>query len=209
MFRVPPFHGMRAAKQAAEATATEISGGGPPTDTTTSSTTVDAVPTSADSSDSDTSDGSAPLAPANANRRRRVLLLGAGRVAAPALQLLLTRPDPTTTATEVTVVATSHEELQRLQRRFFPRSPHFETRVLDVSAMGEAELRQLVATKADVVLSLLPASLHPRVARACLAAGRHLVTSSYVSTEMAAMDAEARARGLVLLNEAGLDPGCV
>lgn len=59
----------------------------------------------------------------------------------------------------------------------------------------------------DVVISLLPASLHPLVARKCLQFGKHLFTASYVSPEMKAMDAEAKKKGLLFLNECGLDPG--
>jgi saccharopine dehydrogenase-like NADP-dependent oxidoreductase len=35
----------------------------------------------------------------------------------------------------------------------------------------------------------------------------NLVTSSYVSDEMKALDAQAKAAGVTLMNEAGLDPG--
>ena len=45
------------------------------------------------------------------------------------------------------------------------------------------------------------------VARHCLDAGKNLVTASYVSDEMMAMDAEAKEKGLIFLNEIGLDPG--
>lgn len=61
--------------------------------------------------------------------------------------------------------------------------------------------------QADVVISLLPPPFHPAVARRCLQARRHLVTASYVSAEMRALDAEAQRQGLVFLNECGLDPG--
>ena len=54
---------------------------------------------------------------------------------------------------------------------------------------------------------MLPAPLHPSVARECVAAGRHLVTASYVSEEMRSMAAEAEERGVLLLNECGLDRG--
>jgi saccharopine dehydrogenase-like NADP-dependent oxidoreductase len=56
-------------------------------------------------------------------------------------------------------------------------------------------------------VSLLPWQFHPQVARACLDQGRHMVTTSYVKDEMQALDAEAKARGVVLLNELGVDPG--
>ncbi len=59
----------------------------------------------------------------------------------------------------------------------------------------------------DIVISLLPAHLHPLVAHRCLAFGKHLLTASYVSPEMKAMDAEAKKKGLLFLNECGLDPG--
>lgn len=111
---------------------------------------------------------------------------------------------------EVTVVGSTQAELQRLRQRLpSTNTTPFHAQTLDVTALGDAELAGLVGETADVVLSLLPAPLHARVARACLAAGRHLVTSSYVSEELRGMDAEAKARGVVLLNEAGLDPGCV
>src|SRR6478609_1881074 len=36
----------------------------------------------------------------------------------------------------------------------------------------------------DVVISLIPPALHPKVARKCLKFGKHLLTASYVSDEM-------------------------
>lgn len=60
---------------------------------------------------------------------------------------------------------------------------------------------------ADVVISLLPAMLHPIVAINCLKYNKHLLTASYVSDEMKALDSEARGKGLIFLNECGLDPG--
>ncbi|GHM98623.1 saccharopine dehydrogenase [Cytophagales bacterium WSM2-2] len=61
--------------------------------------------------------------------------------------------------------------------------------------------------KADVVISLIPAALHPLVAKICLAEGKHLLTASYVSEEMKRFDTEAKLKGLLFLNECGLDPG--
>lgn len=61
--------------------------------------------------------------------------------------------------------------------------------------------------KADVVVSLLPATMHVPIAQESIAQGRHMVTASYVSAEMAALDSAAKAKGVVVLNEVGLDPG--
>jgi saccharopine dehydrogenase-like NADP-dependent oxidoreductase len=60
---------------------------------------------------------------------------------------------------------------------------------------------------ADVVISLLPAFLHPQVAKICLDQGKHLLTASYVSTDIQLMHEKAKSAGLLFLNECGLDPG--
>jgi saccharopine dehydrogenase-like NADP-dependent oxidoreductase len=59
----------------------------------------------------------------------------------------------------------------------------------------------------DVVISLLPPPLHPLVAIQCLKFSKHLLTASYVSDEMRALDSEVSSKGLIFLNECGLDPG--
>lgn len=60
---------------------------------------------------------------------------------------------------------------------------------------------------ADVVVSLLPASLHPLVAKYCVRFNKHFMSASYVSDEMKALHSVAVKNGLLLLNECGLDPG--
>ncbi len=59
----------------------------------------------------------------------------------------------------------------------------------------------------DLAVSLLPWVYHPMVAKACLAHGKHMVTTSYVKDEMKALDGAAKKAGVVLLNELGVDPG--
>ncbi|MEV8466766.1 saccharopine dehydrogenase family protein [Fluviibacterium sp. DFM31] len=59
----------------------------------------------------------------------------------------------------------------------------------------------------DVAVSMLPGDWHVTIAQACLAAGAHFVSSSYISPEMRSMDAAFRSKGLVSVNEVGLDPG--
>jgi saccharopine dehydrogenase (NADP+, L-glutamate forming) len=59
----------------------------------------------------------------------------------------------------------------------------------------------------DCVVSLLPAPLHPTVAKVCIRHGRSMVTASYISPEMKALDRAAKDAGVTLMNELGLDPG--
>lgn len=61
--------------------------------------------------------------------------------------------------------------------------------------------------KANLVISYVPAPFHAGIAKVCLAEGKHLVTASYVSPEMAELDKAARSKNLLFLNECGLDPG--
>jgi len=61
--------------------------------------------------------------------------------------------------------------------------------------------------KADIVISMLPASLHFKVAQDCVKYKKNLVTASYVSEEIQSLDAQAKENGVLLLNEIGLDPG--
>ncbi|PRX37534.1 saccharopine dehydrogenase (NADP+, L-glutamate forming) [Meinhardsimonia xiamenensis] len=74
-------------------------------------------------------------------------------------------------------------------------------RAFDIAALG-AELRP-----GDVVVSMLPADWHVPLAEAAIAKGAHFVSSSYISPEMRALDERAKAAGVALVNEVGLDPG--
>ncbi len=62
-------------------------------------------------------------------------------------------------------------------------------------------------SKADLVISMLPARLHPLVAKKCIRYGKNMVTASYADSEIKAMDFEARKKGIVIMNECGVDPG--
>ncbi len=59
----------------------------------------------------------------------------------------------------------------------------------------------------DIVVSMLPADLHPALARIAVSRKAHMVTSSYISPQMRGLDPHARDAGVSLVNEVGLDPG--
>ena len=60
---------------------------------------------------------------------------------------------------------------------------------------------------ADIVISMLPATLHFIVAKDCLKYKKNLVTASYVSKDIQSLNYQAQKQGVILLNEIGLDPG--
>ncbi len=83
---------------------------------------------------------------------------------------------------------------------------HPNARVIRLD-IADLETRKARVREADIVISMLPASLHLEIAKDCLEFGKNLVTASYVSNEMRQMDPEVRKKGLVFMNEIGLDPG--
>ena len=61
--------------------------------------------------------------------------------------------------------------------------------------------------KGDIIVSMLPGDLHVPLAKIAIANEAHFVSSSYIAPEMRALDDAAKAAGVCLINEVGLDPG--
>mmetsp|Transcript_26945 Transcript_26945/g.86625 ORF Transcript_26945/g.86625 Transcript_26945/m.86625 type:complete len:1038 (-) Transcript_26945:1363-4476(-) len=127
---------------------------------------------------------------------RKALVLGSGLVSGPLLDYLCRIPDM-----QVTLGSADMQEAKLRASK----SPRITPKHLDVGG-DETRLASAVSEH-DVVISLVPATFHTRVAQACLQKHKHLVTASYVSPDMRALDAEARRLGLTFLCELGLDPG--
>ncbi|WP_299840652.1 saccharopine dehydrogenase C-terminal domain-containing protein [uncultured Paracoccus sp.] len=76
----------------------------------------------------------------------------------------------------------------------------------DIRAYSPEALAGAV-TKGDIIVSMLPADQHVALARMAIDKGARFVSSSYIAPEMAALDAAAKAAGVAVVNEVGLDPG--
>ncbi len=75
-----------------------------------------------------------------------------------------------------------------------------------LNASDQAARRALIAGK-FITVSMLPAFMHPEVAADCLELGVHLATASYQSEALSKMSKAAKQKGLIFLNEIGVDPG--
>jgi saccharopine dehydrogenase-like NADP-dependent oxidoreductase len=126
---------------------------------------------------------------------KQILILGAGLVARPAVRYLLEKGD-------VQVILAD----QAVKKAEAIIDGHANGRAVHLDVEDAKALDRHVSV-ADIVVSLLPWTLHPRIAAICLAHRTHLVTASYVKEEMQALDARAREKGLIFLNEVGVDPG--
>lgn len=67
--------------------------------------------------------------------------------------------------------------------------------------------RRKEVEQASIVISMLPARMHHLVAECCVDLSKNMVTASYLSPAIKALDGEARKKGMVLMNECGVDPG--
>lgn len=126
--------------------------------------------------------------------KQKILVLGAGLVAGPLVRYL------TKQGYHVAVGCRTLPKAQALIEGE-PSACALATDVTDQEALSA-----LIADY-DLVVSLVPATSHLAVAQACLKHNKHMVTSSYISDEMAALDPYAKKAGLIFLNEMGLDPG--
>lgn len=129
-------------------------------------------------------------------RRKRVLLAGSGMVTQPLVDYLARHSK----GTEITVASNQLQQARQLARQF----PSTQAALLDLSSQSSVD--SLVADH-DVVVSLVPASLHPQLAETAIRHGKHMVTASYISPQMQGLDSRAREANVTVINEIGLDPG--
>ena len=147
------------------------------------------------------SSSSATASKVFSGKGRRLVVLGAGLCASPAVELLSRSGEDS-----VAVVSSVPGEAAGLCHAL--RRPNVEPVTLEATPGSKAwaSVVELLGS-ADAVLSLLPAPLHAPVAAECIRQRTPLVTASYVSDELAAMHDAAVAAGVPILSEMGLDPG--
>lgn len=129
---------------------------------------------------------------------KNILIIGAGRSASALIQYVLKQ------AAELQWFVTVADMDPELANRKVGEHPYGRGTWLDVTKVND---RRELISRADVVVSLLPAHLHLEVAHDCIRLKKHLITASYVSKEMYRLGDEARDRELIFMGEMGLDPG--
>ncbi|WP_431216646.1 saccharopine dehydrogenase C-terminal domain-containing protein [Puia sp. P3] len=129
---------------------------------------------------------------------KQILLFGAGKSATSLIRYLV---DLAASRQWQLVVAESSPALAESKLK---NAPH--TRAVGLRVENE-EARTALIQQADIVISLLPPALHNQIALSCLAAGKHLLTASYVDPALRALERQIGDSGLLFLCEMGLDPG--
>ena len=64
----------------------------------------------------------------------------------------------------------------------------------------EDDERDMAIKNSDIVISMLPARFHIKVAEDCIRLKKHMVTASYVSEEIKKLYSSAKKKGLVFMN---------
>lgn len=129
---------------------------------------------------------------------KRILVIGAGRSSTVLIDYLLNNAQ-----TEDWFIRLGDMDgaLAKSKINNHPRAEAFQ-----LNALNAAE-RWKAMEGNDLIISMLPAIYHNHVAFDAVKLRISVITPSYISEEMKGLDQEARAAGIVLLNEMGVDPG--
>ncbi|URM38170.1 saccharopine dehydrogenase family protein [Flavobacterium anhuiense] len=129
---------------------------------------------------------------------RNILIFGAGRSASSLIRYLLSKSN------EEKLHLTVADLSLNLAKAKTQDHPNATPLALDIF---NADERKKAIANASIVISMLPAHLHIEIAKDCLEFKKHLVTASYISDAMQALNEEAIKNNLIFMNEIGLDPG--
>ncbi|MCK4761747.1 MAG: saccharopine dehydrogenase NADP-binding domain-containing protein [Candidatus Aminicenantes bacterium] len=127
--------------------------------------------------------------------KKKILVLGSGMVSRPGIKYLLDLRN--------LFVTVASNELE-VARSFVNGYDNGEAVLLDVT---DTEALAGLVEKNDIIVSLLPWTFHVKVAELCLRFNKDMATASYASEAMRKLDDSARKKGLLFLNEIGVDPG--
>jgi saccharopine dehydrogenase-like NADP-dependent oxidoreductase len=129
---------------------------------------------------------------------RKILVIGAGKSTSYLLDYFLKKADS----------ENLHLTIGDLNPRIISDEikNHPSCKVIKLDIFKDDE-REMAIKNSDIVISMLPARFHIKVAEDCIRFKKHMVTASYISEEIKALDATAKKNGLVFMNEIGLDPG--
>ncbi len=129
---------------------------------------------------------------------RSILIIGAGKSTSALIQYLQNKSDQENL--RLIIADLNLEQAQKLAGN------HKNSKALSLDIFNEND-RKSAISEADIVISMLPARFHIEVAKDCISLEKNLVTASYVSKEMVALSEQVKSKGLIFMNEIGVDPG--
>ena len=129
---------------------------------------------------------------------KNILIIGAGKSSSYLIKYLLEKSNKE--KLQLTVGDISTENAKKL----INNHKNAKSVILDIFNI---EQRRYFIQKADIIISMLPARFHLEIAKDCIHYEKHMVTASYISEEMKELDTAVKEKGLIFMNEIGVDPG--
>ena len=129
---------------------------------------------------------------------RKILVIGSGKSSSYLIKYFLDKAKTEKLFVTIGDINTEHAELLIKNN---PNAQAIKFDVFDDNARAKAIINS------DILVSMLPARFHIEVAKDCIKYNKSMVTASYVSKEMQELDSAAKEKGLVFMNEIGVDPG--
>ena len=130
--------------------------------------------------------------------KKNILIIGAGRSSTALIECLLSEAQRFNWQL---LICDAEEEV--LQPKIKEHS-NVQGIVLNIL---EEQIREVLIQSADIVISMLPAHMHHIVALDCLKYSKNLVTASYWTKDLLALDERVKTKGIFFMGELGLDPG--
>ena len=129
---------------------------------------------------------------------KKILVLGAGLSTPSLIHYLLENAE--SNEWEI-IVGDISREMAKERINGHPRG-----KAIKFDVFNDAQRTKYVKA-ADLVVSMLPARLHYLIVKTCLKYRKNMVTASYNSTDANELHLSAKEKGILILNEMGLDPG--
>jgi saccharopine dehydrogenase-like NADP-dependent oxidoreductase len=129
---------------------------------------------------------------------KTILIIGAGLSSSTLIKYLLDHSEEYDWQVRI---ADKSEQTAKQKTEGHPRATAIAFDIFNEQQANE-EIKQ-----SDIVVSMLPARFHHIVAEKCIKYEKYMLTASYVSDEIKELESEAQKKGLLFLNEIGVDPG--
>lgn len=129
---------------------------------------------------------------------QHILIIGAGRSSTSLIDYLLSHSEK-----ENWQITIAEKDVDLAKSKIEGQA---NAQAITFDVFDEKNLESAVQAN-DLIISMLPASLHIHVAKKCAAFGKHLLTASYLTDEIMALNDQFEKAGKLLIMEMGLDPG--
>jgi len=129
---------------------------------------------------------------------RKVLIIGSGKSSSYLIKYLLDKSKK-----ESLFITIADKDITNAKILL---NNHSSSKAVELDVFDD-DSREKEIINSDIVISMLPASFHIMIAKDCINHSKNMLTASYISDEMLALNEQAVSKGIVIMNEIGLDPG--